>query len=76
MEALAEMDDQKTAEKLQYKPRVETKLSRQDFKRVDDLAKEDGVTKAEINNISMLVRWLITFLVGLVSFTCNLGKLG
>lgn len=42
------MDDQKTAEKLQYKPRVETKLSREDFNRVDDLAKEDGVTKAEI----------------------------
>lgn len=42
------MDDPKTAEKLQYKPRVETKLSREDFKRVDDLAKEDEVTKAEI----------------------------
>ncbi len=48
MEALAKMDDQKTAAKPEYKPRVETKLSRQDFKRVDDLAKEDGVTKAEI----------------------------
>ena len=42
------MSDQKTAERLQYKPRVETKLSREDFNRVDDLAKEDGVTKAEV----------------------------
>jgi hypothetical protein len=42
------MDEQKPAEKPEYKPRVETKLNRQDFKRVDDLAKEDGVTKAEV----------------------------
>ena len=42
------MSDQKTADRLQYKPRVETKLSREDFNRVDDLAKEDGVTKAEV----------------------------
>ena len=36
------------AKKYEFKPRVETKLSRPDFKRVDDLAKEDGVTKSEI----------------------------
>lgn len=34
--------------KYEFKPRVETKLSRADFKRVDDLAKEDQVTKSEI----------------------------
>ncbi len=34
--------------KYEFKPRVETKLSRTDFKRVDDLAKEDGVTKSEL----------------------------
>jgi len=48
MEALAEMGDRKKQEKPEYKPRVETKLKREDFKRVDDLAKEDGVTKSEI----------------------------
>lgn len=42
------MDDSKPAEKPEYKPRVETKLNRKDFRRVDDLAKEDGVTKAEV----------------------------
>lgn len=42
------MDTKKAPAKPEYKPRVETKLSREDFKRVDDLAKEDGVTKAEI----------------------------
>ncbi len=36
------------SKKYEFKPRVETKLSRADFKRVDDLAKEDGVTKSEI----------------------------
>ena len=42
------MESKKQAEKPEYKPRVETKLRREDFKRVEDLAKEDGVTKAEI----------------------------
>lgn len=42
------MESKKQPEKSEYKPRVETKLGREDFKRVDDLAKEDGVTKAEI----------------------------
>ncbi len=36
------------AKKYEFKPRVETKLARADFKRVDDLAKEDGVTKSEL----------------------------
>jgi metal-responsive CopG/Arc/MetJ family transcriptional regulator len=36
------------SKKYEFKPRVETKLARSDFKRVDDLAKEDGVTKSEI----------------------------
>ncbi len=36
------------AKKYEFKPRVETKLARADFKRVDDLAREDGITKSEI----------------------------
>ncbi len=51
------MDEQKTVEKPEYKPRVETKLNREDFKRVDDLAKEDGVTKAEI--VRQAVLWYL-----------------
>jgi diacylglycerol kinase family enzyme len=31
-----------------FMPKVETKLTRQDFKRVDDLAKVEGNTKSEI----------------------------
>jgi len=57
MEALAKMDEQKTPEKPEYKPRVETKLNREDFKRVDDLAKEDSVTKAEI--VRQAVLWYL-----------------
>jgi metal-responsive CopG/Arc/MetJ family transcriptional regulator len=34
--------------KREFKPKVETKLSRADFKRVDELATADGVTKSEI----------------------------
>ena len=68
MEALAEMDDQKTAEKLQYKPRVETKLSREDFKRVDDLAKEDGVTKAE--GLALPSWFLLLALAHPILFSC------
>ena len=34
--------------KREVKPTVETKLSREDFKRVDDLAKEDEVSKSEL----------------------------
>ena len=51
------MSDKKAAERLQYKPRVETKLSREDFNRVDDLAKEDGVTKAEV--VREVVLWYL-----------------
>ncbi len=31
-----------------FMPKVETKLTRQDFKRVDDLAKVEGKTKSEV----------------------------
>jgi diacylglycerol kinase family enzyme len=31
-----------------FMPKVETKLTRQDFKRVDDLAKTEGKTKSEV----------------------------
>jgi len=34
--------------KREFKPKVETKLSREDFMRVDELATADGVTKSEI----------------------------
>jgi stringent starvation protein B len=42
------------SKKYEFKPRVETKLSRADFKRVDDLAREDGVTKSEIVREALL----------------------
>jgi len=36
------------AKKRVFKPKVETKLRREDFKRVDDLAKLEGKTKSEV----------------------------
>lgn len=36
------------AKKRVFMPKLETKLTRQDFKRVDDLAKTEGKTKSEI----------------------------
>ncbi|HEY9680467.1 MAG TPA: ribbon-helix-helix protein, CopG family [Oculatellaceae cyanobacterium] len=36
------------AKKRVFMPKVETKLTRQDFKRVDDLAKVEGKTKSEV----------------------------
>lgn len=36
------------AKKRVFMPKVETKLTRQDFKRVDDLAKTEGKTKSEV----------------------------
>lgn len=43
--------------KREVKPTVETKLSREDFKRVDDLAKEDGVSKSEL--VREAIRWYL-----------------
>ena len=40
--------------KREVKPTVETKLGREDFKRVDDLAKEDGVSKSELVRQALL----------------------
>ena len=40
--------------KREVKPTVETKLSREDFKRVDDLAREDGVSKSELVREALL----------------------
>jgi metal-responsive CopG/Arc/MetJ family transcriptional regulator len=34
--------------KREFKPKLETKLRREDFKRVDDLAKLEGKTKSEV----------------------------
>lgn len=36
------------AKKRVFKPKLETKLRREDFKRVDDLAKQEGKTKSEV----------------------------
>ena len=43
--------------KREVKPTVETKLSREDFKRVDDLAKEDGVSKSEL--VRQAILWYL-----------------
>lgn len=40
--------------KREVKPTVETKLGREDFKRVDDLAREDGVSKSELVRQALL----------------------
>lgn len=40
--------------KREVKPTVETKLGREDFKRVDDLAKADGVSKSELVRQALL----------------------
>ena len=36
------------SKKRTFNPKVETKLTRQDFKRVDDLATVEGKTKSEV----------------------------
>ncbi len=36
------------SKKRTFNPKVETKLTRQDFKRVDDLATMEGKTKSEV----------------------------
>jgi hypothetical protein len=36
------------SKKREFKPKVETKLRREDFRRVDDLAKLEGKTKSEV----------------------------
>ena len=41
--------------KREVRPTVETKLTREDFKRVEDLAKEDGVSKSEL--VREALRW-------------------
>ena len=41
----------------EVKPTVETKLSREDFKRVDDLAKEDEVSKSEL--VRQAILWYL-----------------
>ncbi len=43
--------------KREVKPTVETKLSREDFKRVDDLAREDGVSKSEL--VRQAILWYL-----------------
>jgi hypothetical protein len=43
--------------KREVKPTVETKLSREDFKRVDDLAKEDEVSKSEL--VRQAILWYL-----------------
>lgn len=43
--------------KREVKPTVETKLSREDFKRVDDLAKADGVSKSEL--VRQAILWYL-----------------
>jgi ribosomal protein L4 len=43
--------------KREVKPTVETKLGREDFKRVDDLAREDGVTKSEL--VRQAILWYL-----------------
>jgi metal-responsive CopG/Arc/MetJ family transcriptional regulator len=40
--------------KREIKPTVETKLTREDFKRVEELAKEDGVSKSELVRQALL----------------------
>lgn len=37
-----------TAKKREYNPRVETRLRKADFKRLDDLAKLEGVSKSQV----------------------------
>jgi len=43
--------------KREVKPTVETKLSREDFKRVDELAKEDEVSKSEL--VRQAILWYL-----------------
>lgn len=43
--------------KREVKPTVETKLSREDFKRVDELAKEDKVSKSEL--VRQAILWYL-----------------
>ena len=43
--------------KREVKPTVETKLSREDFKRVDDLAKEDEVSKSAL--VRQAILWYL-----------------
>ena len=38
------------SKKRTFNPKVETKLTRQDFKRVDDLATVEGKTKSEVGS--------------------------
>ncbi len=40
--------------KREIKPTVETKLTREDFKRVEELAREDGVSKSELVRQALL----------------------